>query len=90
VTEAGWRVIVMPSARRQLGNVPEKVLGALSGAIDVLAVEPRRVGKPLRREYEGLWVARRGPYRVIYRIDDAAREVQVLTVAHRADAYRAR
>ena len=36
---------------------------------DLLAA-PRRVGKPPLRELAGIWSARRGPYRVIYEIDD--------------------
>lgn len=32
--------------------------------------------------------ARRGTYRVIYRIDDDARVVTVVDVAHRRDVYR--
>jgi mRNA-degrading endonuclease RelE of RelBE toxin-antitoxin system len=32
--------------------------------------------------------ARRGTYRVIYRIDDKARVVTVVDVAHRRDVYR--
>ena len=32
--------------------------------------------------------ARRGTYRVIYRIDDKAQVVTVVDVAHRRDAYR--
>ncbi len=31
-----------------------------------LARDPRRVGKPLRFEFEGLYSARRAEYRVIY------------------------
>jgi mRNA-degrading endonuclease RelE of RelBE toxin-antitoxin system len=34
--------------------------------------------------------ARRGTYRVLYRIDDDAREVVVLHIDHRADVYRRR
>ncbi|HEY2507582.1 MAG TPA: type II toxin-antitoxin system RelE/ParE family toxin [Streptosporangiaceae bacterium] len=34
--------------------------------------------------------ARRGDYRVIYRIDDARREVTVIAVEHRSDVYRPR
>jgi mRNA-degrading endonuclease RelE of RelBE toxin-antitoxin system len=56
--------------------------------LPAIAANPRRIGKPLRFELEGLWVARRGPYRVIYEIDEGARTVMVLAVAHRADAYR--
>jgi mRNA-degrading endonuclease RelE of RelBE toxin-antitoxin system len=32
--------------------------------------------------------ARRGTYRVIYRIDDKARVVTVVDIAHRRDIYR--
>jgi mRNA-degrading endonuclease RelE of RelBE toxin-antitoxin system len=48
------------------------------------------LGKPLRFELEGLWSARRGPYRVIYEIDDATRTITVVAVGHRADVYRRR
>lgn len=51
-----------------------------------LARGPRIVGTPLRVPYEGLWRARRGEYRVRYRIDDAKRQVIVLDVDHRRDA----
>jgi mRNA-degrading endonuclease RelE of RelBE toxin-antitoxin system len=34
------------------------------------------------------WSARRGSYRVLYLIDDEAREVQVTAIRHRSDAYR--
>jgi mRNA interferase RelE/StbE len=46
------------------------------------------VGVPLRAPFEGLRRARRGEYRVRYRIDDANRQVIVLDVDHRRDAYR--
>ena len=49
---------------------------------------PRSVGTPLRDELEGVWSARRGTYRILYRIDDERREVVVLRVAHRRDVYR--
>jgi hypothetical protein len=39
---------------------------------------PRRVGHPLHRELAGLWSARRGPYRVVYKIDDDSRSVFVV------------
>jgi mRNA interferase RelE/StbE len=51
---------------------------------------PTRVGKPLRRDLERLWSARRGPYRVVYEIDEAAKRVVVLRIDHRADVYRPR
>lgn len=52
--------------------------------------EPRRVGRPLGRELAGYYSARRGAYRVIYRLDDEVRIVHVVRVEHRADVYRRR
>jgi mRNA interferase RelE/StbE len=49
---------------------------------------PTWVGKPLRRDLEGLWSARRGPYRVIYEIDEPAKRVVALRIDHRTDVYR--
>lgn len=50
--------------------------------------EPRRIGKALQRELSGIHSARRGTYRVLYRIDEQRREVIVLRVEHRRDVYR--
>jgi mRNA interferase RelE/StbE len=55
-----------------------------------LRQEPRRVGRPLGRELAGYFSARRGAYRVIYRVDDDARTVHVVRIEHPADVYRRR
>ena len=53
-------------------KLPPRILSAVvEFAFDDLLREPRRVGKALRRELVGTFSARRGPYRVLYRIDDA-------------------
>ncbi len=80
----------MPPAGRQLDRLPEAVLAAVLETLRAICENPRRLGKPLRFELAGCFSARRGPYRVIYSIDDAARTVSVLGVAHRADVYRPR
>jgi mRNA interferase RelE/StbE len=70
---------------------PEGVAAAVIEFITgSLITAPRRVGKPLRRELAGLYAARRGTFRVLYRIDDAEHLVSVVRVEHRADAYRRR
>jgi mRNA-degrading endonuclease RelE of RelBE toxin-antitoxin system len=49
---------------------------------------PHRVGKALVPPLAPAWSARRGSYRVLYLIDDDAREVLVTAIRHRSDAYR--
>jgi mRNA-degrading endonuclease RelE of RelBE toxin-antitoxin system len=90
VSEEPWQLIAASSARRDIQRLPEKYAAAVIELLPIIAANPKRVGKPLRFEYEGRWSARRGPYRLIYRIDEASRTVTVLAVGHRADVYRPR
>ena len=84
-------VVAGPAARAIAEVLPEAVAGAVIALLTGdLVTSPRRIGKPLRRELEGLWVARRGTFRVVYRIDETNHEVVVLRVDHRRDVYRAR
>lgn len=74
-----------------LDRLPEKVrAAAVELILGSLAEEPRRVGKPLVGELDGLWSARRGDYRVVYEIDDEAHTVLVHEVQNLRDLYRAR
>ena len=76
-------------ARRALTRLPEKIAtAAVEFLYGSLAANPHRVGKPLKLEMAGLHSARRGDYRVIHRIDDRDRRVDVLAIEHRSDAYR--
>lgn len=90
MNETPWDVRVTGPARRQIERLPTAVAAAVLETLDAMASNPQRLGKPLRFELEGCWSARRGPYRIVYRIDDETRMVSVLAVAHRADAYRPR
>lgn len=78
-------------ARRALQGIPPRVVAAIiEFAFGDLAREPHRVGKPLQRELSGLFGARRGPYRLLYRIDDEAQRVFIVHADNRADIYRRR
>lgn len=78
-----------PAARAIANQLPEAVAAAVVEFItgDLLR-EPHRVGKPLQRELSGRWAARRGSYRMLYKIDEHTRTVTVLTAEHRRDVYR--
>ena len=85
-----FRVVVARSAARRLAErLPEAVATAcIEFVFGPLAADPRRVGAPLRTPFDGQWRARRGEYRVRYRIDEETRTVYVLDIDHRRDAYR--
>ncbi len=86
---ARYQVVLSPGARRTLAErLPVAVAAAVLEFIaGPLAENPHRVGKPLGAELKGLFSARRGAYRVLYRIDDSALLVRVERIDHRADVY---
>ena len=87
--EEGFAIGWTAPARRALARLPEKVATAVVEFLyGSLAANPYRAGKPLRFDMAGLHSARRGDYRVIYRIDADHHRVDVLAIEHRADAYR--
>ena len=87
---ANYELVLTPPAIRAIqSELPEAVAAAVIEFMTGPLVEnPRRVGKMLRRELEGIWSARRGTYRVLYRINDQVDEVVVLRIDHRRDVYR--
>jgi mRNA interferase RelE/StbE len=91
VTEDDFAVAWTATARRTLTRLPEKVAtAAVEFIYGSLAENPHRVGKSLKLGLAGLHSARRGDYRVIYRIDDDEHAVTVMAIEHRSDAYRLR
>ena len=77
------------AARRALAEtLPESVAAAVWQFVSgPLLDNPHRVGKPLRFELEGYHSARRGQYRVIYRVAEHEVIVDVIKISHRSDAY---
>ncbi|MFH5879000.1 type II toxin-antitoxin system RelE/ParE family toxin [Arthrobacter sp. NA-172] len=86
-----YEVVFSPGARRDMQRIPPRIVPAIVEFVyGDLARNPQRVGKPLERELAGYHSARRGPYRVLYAIDEGKIVVEVLRVDHRADVYRPR
>jgi mRNA interferase RelE/StbE len=89
VSHAPFAIAWTAAARRAVAKIPEKVVTAANEFLyGSLAESPHRVGKPLKLGLEGLHSARRGDYRVIYRIDADRRIVTVVAIEHRSDVYR--
>jgi mRNA interferase RelE/StbE len=91
VSDGDFAIAWTAPARRAVVRLPEKVAtAAVEFLYGSLAASPHRVGKPLKLGLEGLYSARRGDYRVIYRIDDQHGRVDVVAIEHRSDIYRPR
>jgi mRNA-degrading endonuclease RelE of RelBE toxin-antitoxin system len=90
VTAERYQLVISPTARRQLAeHLPEAAaFAAYEFIVGPLLNNPQRVGKRLRPPLDDRHSARRGTYRVIYRIDEKQRRVTVVGVVHGSDAYR--
>jgi mRNA interferase RelE/StbE len=80
----------MAPARRVFDRLPISVAAAVLETLDAVAENPKRLGKRLMPEHEGRFSARRGPYRIIYELDEDDRLVRVVAIGHRRDVYRRR
>ena len=84
----------MPQYRAQLGSevaealrrLPPGVKRALRAALRHLATNPA-AGEPLQGELEGRFKYRVRRYRIVYRVDRAARVLQIVAVGHRRSVY---
>lgn len=87
---APYELRTTPTVRRALTDtLPEAVAAAAYEFISgPLLTNPYRVGKQLLPPLDDRYSARRGTYRVIYRIDDATQTVTVVDIGHRRDIYR--
>lgn len=85
-----YSVALSGQARRNIyENLPIDVATAAMETIDgSIAVNPYRAGKPLNEPFDGYYSARRGTYRIVYRIDEAKRQVEIHSIRHRRDVYR--
>ncbi len=81
---------ITPTAWRQLtDHLPEAVAAtAYEFIVGSLLDNSHRVGKGVRPPLDDRHSARRGTYRVVYRIEDDTYTVAVLDLAHRRSAHR--
>ena len=72
-----------------MARLPESVFDRVDRAIDGLAEDPRPRGAVKMRGTGKLedWRIRVGDYRIVYRVDDEAREVLILAVGNRGSVY---
>ena len=88
-SESSWEVAFSPGADRALQRLPHKVATAVAEfVLTTLPTDPYRLSKPLRYEFEGWRVARRGDYRVTFRIHDDTGVLYIGRIEHRAHVYR--
>lgn len=84
-----YGIVIKAQARQALEHTlaPSVAFAAWEFIVGALRENPHRVGRPLVAPFQGDWSARRGHYRIRYRIDDEKRTVTVVGIADRSDVY---
>ncbi len=84
---ANYKIVVLPSVRKDLRPVPKQDVERIIERIQALATDPRPVNaKKLSGEEK--YRLRQGNYRILYMIEDEIITVTVVKVGHRRDVYR--
>lgn len=86
-----YKLNVTASAQRELSRLPEgRAAAIVEFMLGALLDNPQQVGGALRRELAGFHSARRGAYRITYKILDEQGVVVVHHIDHRSTVYRSR
>lgn len=87
-----WKVEYTSTAKAQLRKLDRRAARRIVHLMDerVAAADPRRTGRVLTGPLGNLWRYRVGDYRVICEIRHGAKQVVVLRVKKRDEAYRPR
>lgn len=84
---ASYRLLIKPSAARELEGVPRKDRRRLVARIRELAEKPRAPGAEKLSGHD-LYRVRQGDYRILYEIIDHDLTVTVIKIGHRREVYR--
>jgi mRNA-degrading endonuclease RelE of RelBE toxin-antitoxin system len=80
-----FRVLLHPNAAKELSKLDKENKDRVKKALEQLAVDPWKVGKPLHPS--DFWSIRSGDYRAIYEINAKEKQTIVLFIGHRKKVY---
>jgi len=84
---AGYRLLIKPSAVRELETLPARDRRRMVAKIEGLARNPRPPGSE-KLSGEEKYRLRQGDFRVLYSIEDASVTLTVVKIGHRREVYR--
>ena len=84
---ASYRLLIKPSAAKELQALPANDRKRVVTRIEGLASDPRPPGTEKLSGAEK-YRLRQGDYRVLYSVDDAQKILVIVKIGHRRDVYR--
>ena len=83
-----YMVVLGPGAEREFRKLDPSTQAQIARSLEKLAANAKPAGVQAISQHPGFWRLRTGSYRVIYTIREERREILVLVVRHRREAYR--
>ena len=85
---ASYSIVYKPSVEKDLRSLPRSTVARLIKQIDTLRDNPISRYSVKLTGSKGLYRIRVGNYRVVYGVDQDAKQVTIHCVRHRRDVYR--
>ncbi|MDD5195702.1 MAG: type II toxin-antitoxin system RelE/ParE family toxin [Candidatus Omnitrophica bacterium] len=83
-----YKVAYLDQVEEDLKKLDKPTVKKILNRIETyLAQDPKRLGKPLKGDFQGYWRYRLGDYRVIYKISEREILIIVLRISNRKDVY---
>jgi mRNA interferase RelE/StbE len=83
-----YELLLERGAERDLKRLPPEIFKRIIGELRALKETPRPAGVKKLEGKKNDWRQRVGAYRIIYEINDTAKQVRVWRVRHRREVYR--
>ncbi len=83
-----YNVGLGPAAKREIKKLDPVAQRKVIAHLEELASDPRPTGVEKISQNPKFWRTRTSDYRVIYHIDEKSKDILILVVRHRKDAYR--
>jgi len=82
-----YHVVLKHSAEKELSSLQDSTFKRIKQRLLALEDNPRPFGVQKLHGQEAYRI-RVGDYRILYLIDDGAKRIDIISVAHRREAYR--
>ena len=82
----GYRILYSETSRRQIEKLHPDLKSVIRSKLDKLRIDPFD-GKRLERELSGYRSLSAKRFRIIYRVNDESRSLEIHYIGHRRDIY---
>lgn len=81
-----YKLIIAPIARKPFRNIKKLYQEAIDAILQEIKEDPA-LGKPLSRELTGRFTFHIGSYRIIYKVNEKDKTINILKIDHRSRVY---